>query len=440
MTEVRVKRLQYADDDFEASLDSLLSISDEEVEGVTDTVREIIASIRDRGDQALLEYTERLDKLSADSPDRLEISKSRQQEALETIDPLVRQALESAVDRVKNYHKQQLKAFGSGADWEYKDPEGNRLGQIVRSMQRVGLYAPGGKAAYPSTVYMTAIPAKVAGVKEVILAVPTPRGELNETLLAAARLCDIDRVFTIGGAQAIAALAYGTETIPRVDKIVGPGNVYVAKAKEQVYGDVGIDMVAGPSEVVIVADSSARADWLALDMFAQAEHDEMAQAILISSDGLLLDAVEKEVRDRLEEMPRKEIVRESLGKRGALIQVGSTEEALKVVNRIAPEHLELAVGDPSDVIDGVKHAGAIFIGAHSAEVVGDYTAGPSHVLPTSGTARFGSPLGVYDFLVKTSIIECSPKGSVNLSRDAALIAGEEGLYAHAESAKSRVEG
>ena len=435
-----MKRLRYADDDFDSALDTLLAFSEEEVEAVVVTVKEVIRSVRSRGDQAVLELTERLDGLSLDSPRSLEIPQSRQQEALETIDPLVRQALESAVARVKDYHQRQLRAFGNGADWEYTDSEGNRLGQVVRGMQRVGLYAPGGKAAYPSTVYMTAIPAKVAGVQEVVLAVPTPGGELNETLLAAARLCDIDRVFTIGGAQAIAALAYGTQTIPRVDKIVGPGNVYVAKAKEQVYGDVGIDMVAGPSEIVIVADSSARADWLAVDLLAQAEHDEMAQSILISEDAGLLNAVEKEIQDRLEEMPRKEIARESLGKRGALIKVCAREEALKVVNKIAPEHLELAIDNPSAVIDEVKYAGAIFLGSHSAEVVGDYTAGPSHVLPTSGASRFASPLGVYDFLVKTSVIECSITGSEILSRDAALIASEEGLYAHVESAKSRVKG
>ena len=435
-----MKRLRYADDGFDAALDTLLSFSEEEVEAVVVTVKEVIRSVRSQGDQAVLELTERLDGLSLDSPEGLEIPQSRQQEALERIDPLVRQALESAVSRVKDYHLRQLRAFGNGADWEYTDPEGNRMGQVVRGMHRVGLYAPGGKAAYPSTVYMTAIPAKVAGVDEIVLAVPAPGGELNETLLAAARLCDIDRVFTIGGAQAIAALAYGTQTIPRVDKIVGPGNVYVAKAKEQVYGDVGIDMMAGPSEVVIVADLSARADWLAVDLLAQAEHDEMAQAILISEDEGLFNEVEKEIQFRLEEMPRKEIARESLGKRGAFIQVRSREDALKVVNRIAPEHLELAIDNPSAVIDEVKHAGAIFLGPCSPEVVGDYTAGPSHVLPTSGTSRFASPLGVYDFLVKTSVIECSMTGSVILSRDAALIANEEGLHAHAESAKSRVEG
>ncbi|MFL2528247.1 MAG: histidinol dehydrogenase [Candidatus Azotimanducaceae bacterium] len=428
------------DEGFESALQALL-VKNKETEDVRKVVREIVESVRDLGDRKVLELTARWDSLSVDSMKELEVSRDRQQQALENLDTPVRKALESAVSRVKTYHEKQLAAFGEGASWEYRDADGNRLGQRVRGLHRVGLYVPGGKAAYPSTVYMTAIPAKIAGVREVVLVVPTPNGEVSQTLLAAARLCEIDRLFTIGGAQAIAALAFGTETIPRVDKIVGPGNIYVATAKESVYGSVDVDMVAGPSEIVIVTDGSVRADWLALDILAQAEHDEMAQAILISTDRKLLDAVEKKenIGSRLASIPRKQIISESLANRSALIEVEEIDQAVAIVNRIAPEHLELAVEKPSLIVDRIEHAGAIFMGAGTPEVVGDYTAGPSHVLPTSGTARFGSPLGVYDFLVKTSIIDCSDKGLLELNRDAAIIAREEGLFAHALSAKSRLE-
>ena len=426
------------DDDFESALKALLANS-KESEDVSKVVKEIVESVRKHGDSKVLDLTARWDRLSVNSIKDLEISCSSQQQALENLDSSVRQALESAVSRVKSYHSQQLQAFGEAQSWEYTDGDGNRLGQRVRGLERVGLYVPGGKAAYPSTVYMTAIPAKMAGVKEVILVVPTPNGEVSQTLLAAARLCEIDRLFTIGGAQAIAALAFGTETIPRVDKIVGPGNTYVATAKELVYGAVDVDMVAGPSEIVIIADGSVRADWLALDMLAQAEHDEMAQAILISADRGLLDNVQEELISKLDTMPRKQIIIKSLANRSALIEVEEIGQAIALSNRIAPEHLELAIESPNKIVDRIEHAGAIFLGAGTPEVVGDYTAGPSHVLPTSGTARFGSPLGVYDFLVKTSIIECSNKGKLSLNRDAAIIAKEEGLYAHALSAKSRSE-
>jgi histidinol dehydrogenase len=435
-----INRLRTRDAGFAESLNNLLQVSSKDAEDVVEVIREIVNAVKANGDAAVLEHTNRLDGRQVASIEELEVSPERQQEALENIDPMVRQALESSIARIRTYHERQLQALGNGADWEFVDDDGNRLGQKVRSMQRVGVYAPGGKAAYPSTVCMTVVPAKVAGVEEIILVVPTPRGEVNQTLLAAAKLCGVDRVFTIGGAQAIAALAYGTQAIPRVDKIVGPGNVYVAKAKELVYGDVGIDMVAGPSELVIVADATANPDWITLDLFAQAEHDEMAQAIVISADVQLLDVLAQTIDRRLEEMPRRSIIETSLKDRGALIEVRDLDEAMELVNRIAPEHLELALAQSGEVAAKVKHAGAIFIGSHSAEVVGDYSAGPSHVLPTSGTARFGSPLGVYDFQVRSSIVECSARGSVRLNRDAAIIAKEEGLYAHEESAKSRVEG
>ena len=435
-----INRLRTSDAGFAESLNNLLQVSSKDAEDVVEVVREIVNAVKANGDTAVLELTNRLDGRQVASIEELEVSPERQQEALENIDPMVRQALESSIARIRTYHERQLQALGNGADWEFVDDDGNRLGQKVRSMQRVGVYAPGGKAAYPSTVCMTVVPAKVAGVEEIILVVPTPRGEVNQTLLAAAKLCGVDRIFTIGGAQAIAALAYGTQAIPRVDKIVGPGNVYVAKAKELVYGDVGIDMVAGPSELVIVADATANPDWITLDLFAQAEHDEMAQAIVISADVQLLDVVVQTIDRRLEEMPRRSIIETSLKDRGALIEVRDLDEAMELVNRIAPEHLELALAQSGEVAAKVKHAGAIFIGSHSAEVVGDYSAGPSHVLPTSGTARFGSPLGVYDFQVRSSIVECSARGSVRLNRDAAIIAKEEGLFAHEESAKSRVEG
>jgi histidinol dehydrogenase len=434
-----INRLRTSEADFAESLNNLLRVSSEDAEDIAEIVREIVNAVKANGDAAVLELTNRLDDRQVASIAELEISAERQQQALDNLDPIVKQALESSINRIRIYHERQLQALGNGADWEFVDDDGNRLGQKVRSMQRVGIYAPGGKAAYPSTVCMTAVPAKVAGVEEIILVVPTPRGEVNQTLLAAAKLCGVDRVFTIGGAQAIAALAYGTQAIPRVDKIVGPGNVYVAKAKALVYGDVGIDMVAGPSELVIVADASANPDWITLDLFAQAEHDEMAQAIVISPDIQVLDLVAQTLDRRLEEMPRRSIIATSLKTRGALIEVRDLDEAVELVNRIAPEHLELALAQSAEVAAKVKHAGAIFIGSYSAEVVGDYSAGPSHVLPTSGTARFGSPLGVYDFQVRSSIIECSARGSIMLNRDAAIIAKEEGLYAHEESAKSRVE-
>ncbi len=435
-----IRRLSSADEHFERDLGALLDVSGEDHDRIDEVVDGIIKRIRSEGDGALLELTREFDRISVEAVSELEVSRDEMKAALDTVPDLVLNALEASIDRVRKYHEEQLSALGGKGDWHYEDAEGNRLGQLIRGMDRVGIYVPGGKASYPSSVIMTAIPAQVAGVGELLLTVPAPDGQIGDVLLAAAYLCGVDRLFKIGGAQAIAALAYGTETIPRVDKVVGPGNVYVARAKEMVFGQVGIDMVAGPSEVVVVADATARPDWLVMDLFAQAEHDEMAQSILVSADRALLQDVETKIDERLGEMRRADIIRQSIASRGALIHVRDFAEAARVVNKIAPEHLELAVSDPDALLGSIRHAGAIFIGNHSAEVVGDYSAGPSHVLPTSGSARFGSPLGVYDFQVRSSLIRCSPRGSVSLSRDAAILAREEGLEAHALSAEYRVQG
>lgn len=434
-----INRLNTNDNDFDTSLSELLAMPEQDKAEIEAVVKDIIAEVRVRGDDALLELTNKFDRTRLQQASSLEVDRETMRAALSRIDPLVLEALKTSIDRVRIYHQKQLENLGSG-DWQYEDSLGNQLGQRVRSMQRVGIYVPGGKASYPSSLVMTAVPAKVAGVKEVILTVPTPEGEVSDVLLAAASLCDVDRMFTVGGAQAIAALAFGTEMVPKVDKIVGPGNIYVATAKALLFGQVGIDMIAGPSEVLIVADDSAEAEWLAMDMFAQAEHDEMAQSILISPSQQLLDDVFECMRQMLPTMPRQQIIEQSLKDRGGLIRVNSLVEAAQIVNRIAPEHLEIAVSDPENLLAQVNHAGAIFIGNHSAEVVGDYTAGPSHVLPTGGTARFASPLGVYDFQVRSSVIQCSQRGAVHLSRAAAILAEEEGLQAHAESAKFRVQG
>lgn len=421
-------------------MDALLEIQSENHQNVYPIVREIVDDVRREGDAAVLALTIKLDRLAVTSAAELEVSRERMAAALGAIDASVRTALEASIDRVRFYHEEQKRAGGGHQDWGYTDSQGNQLGQIVRAMARVGVYVPGGKAAYPSSVIMTVIPAKVAGVREVVLVVPTPDGQVSELLLAAAFLCGVDRLFTVGGAQAIAALAYGTESIPKVDKIVGPGNIYVATAKELVFGDVGIDMIAGPSEVVIVADNGVDPEWLVMDMFAQAEHDELAQAVLISKDEALLQRVIELIEMRLPGMVREEIIRRSIGDRGALILAQDDDEIAAIVNKIAPEHLELALRDADEFLPRIQHAGAIFIGNHSAEVVGDYSAGPSHVLPTSGTARFASALGVYDFQVRSSVIRCSAAGAVSLSRDAAILAAEEGLEAHARSAEFRVRG
>ncbi len=434
-----IRRLEASSGSFPDDLKKLLSISDESQDDVRRTVTDIIDRVKNEGDAALVDLTNQLDGQSAKSVDELIISGERLEQAYNRIEELTRDALDEAAARVETYHEKQLQATG-GADWEYTDELGNLLGQRVRGMERVGIYAPGGKAAYPSTVVMTALPAKVAGVREVVLCVPTPNGEINELLLAAAHRCGISRVFAVGGAQAIAAMAYGTETVPAVDKIVGPGNIYVATAKEMVFGKVGIDMIAGPSEVVIVADETANVDWIIQDMFAQAEHDELAQAILITDKESVLQAVQDRLPEKLEAESRKSIIEKSLVDRGALILVESLEQGFDVVNQIAPEHLQLALQDPSSFLPRIERAGAVFLGMETAEVVGDYSAGPSHVLPTSSTARFASPLGVYDFITRTSVVQCSPEGAVKLNRTAAILAVEEGLTAHAESARARVKG
>jgi histidinol dehydrogenase len=435
-----IRRLSASDAGFDVQLAALLHVSEADRETVRSAVRDIIDSVREGGDTRVVELTNQFDHREVASMDELEIGDSEMAAAVSRIDPLVLGALESSIARVRRYHEQQKRALGDQIDWGYQDDDGNELGQRVRGMDRVGIYAPGGKASYPSTVIMTAVPARVAEVGEIILVVPAPHGQVSDVLLAAASLCGVDRLFTIGGAQAVAALAHGTETVPKVDKIVGPGNIFVATAKELVFGRVGIDMIAGPSEIVIVADSSVNPDWLVMDMFAQAEHDEMAQAIVISTDAALLDDLASRIGTTLSGMERKQIIETSLADRGALILVEDLAQAASVANRIAPEHLELAVADPDRMLPLVRHAGAIFIGSHTAEVMGDYCAGPSHVLPTSGTARFTSPLGVYDFQVRSSVIRCSPKGAVMLGRDASILAREEGLEAHARSADYRSEG
>jgi histidinol dehydrogenase len=433
-----IKQLQQADDDFDSALTRLLAFPDDNRRAVRGTVEAIIEKVKAEGDAALVELTNRFDDQSAPDMLALTLTTDRLARAFESIDPEIRSALELAASRVREYHEHQLVALGTS--WEFTDDEGSRLGQRVLPMQRVGLYVPGGKAAYPSSVIMTAVPARVAGVEELVLCVPTPSGELNETLLAAAHLAGIEHVFTIGGAQAIAAMAFGSATVPAVDKIVGPGNIYVATAKELVFGQVGIDMIAGPSEVVIIADDSADVDWLIKDMFAQAEHDELAQSIVMSADAGLLKSLKDRLPVLLEDQPRREIIEASLTGRGALILTADMAGAFDIANRIAPEHLQLAVRDPETWLDRVRHAGAVFLGTHTAEVVGDYTAGPSHVLPTSGTARFASPLGIYDFQTRMSLISSSPAGTVTMNRAAAVLAREEGLMAHAASALARLDG
>ena len=435
-----IKLLDQHASTFADSLSQLCEMPSETSVDVRKVVQDILDDVRDRGDDAVLALTNRFDQADYKDVRELEITKDVMSRAVQQVAPLVIDALRTSIERVEKYHLQQKEHLGATASWEYQDEEGNQLGQIVRAMERVGVYVPGGKASYPSSVVMTVIPAKIAGVKEINLVVPAPGGEISQILLASAHLCGVDRMFTIGGAQAIAAMAYGTDLIPRVDKIVGPGNIFVATAKAMVYGQVDIDMIAGPSEVVIVADRSADPAWLVMDMFAQAEHDELAQAILISTDQALLEDVSQQISNLLPQMSRSEIISKSLSDRGALIRVYSDADATELVNRIAPEHLEIAVADPEKILSGIQHAGAIFIGNHSAEVIGDYSAGPSHVLPTGGTARFASPLGVYDFQVRSSVVQCSARGAVNLSRAAATLAEEEGLEAHSKSASYRVQG
>ncbi len=430
-----IHRLNSRDESFWADLDGLLAWESVADHGVRAVVDEILAAVRTEGDAALLRYTERFDRLPLASAADLEIAPQRLIEALAGIPAEQRAALETAAARIRRYAERQRME-----SWHIEDPDGTVLGQRVTPLDSVGLYVPGGKAAYPSSVLMNAIPAKVAGVPLLVMVVPAPGGELNELVLAAAAVAGVDRVFTLGGAQAVAALAYGTDTVPAVDKIVGPGNIFVAAAKREVFGTVGIDMIAGPSEILVVCDGETDPDWIAADLFSQAEHDEQAQAILVSQDGEFLDRVQAAMDRLLESMPRAEIIRASLSRRGALVQVSSLEEAVEVANHIAPEHLELSVADPQALLDGgLRHAGAIFMGRYTSEAVGDYCAGPNHVLPTSRTARFSSPLGVYDFQKRSSIIDCSPAGAAELGRTASVLARGEGLVAHARSAEMRSE-
>ena len=431
---LQLRTLDTADSGFRAAFTALLDRAqqlDQKVEGV---VRDVIVNVRTRGDAALVEYTTKFDRWSPDSPAALEIPRARLAEATGKIPPDQRAALEAAAQRVRSYHERQRID-----SWTYTEADGTLLGQQVTALDRVGLYVPGGKAAYPSSVLMNAMPAKVAGVPELIMVVPTPDGQLNELVLAAAHVAGVDRAFRIGGAQAVAALAYGTATVPRVDKIVGPGNIYVATAKRMVFGAVDIDMIAGPSEIVVVCDGQTDAAWVAIDLFSQAEHDEDAQSILISPDAAFLARVQAEMVRLLTDMPRAAIIRASLEGRGALIKVRDLDEAAKIVNDIAPEHLELSVEDPMALAKKVRHAGAIFLGRYTAEALGDYCAGPNHVLPTSGTARFSSPLGVYDFQKRTSLIQCSPAGASELGKVASVLAHGEGLTAHARSAEYRIK-
>lgn len=429
-----IRRLESNQPDFDARLSELLAFESAQDASVESAVAEILGDVKVRGDAALLDYTRRFDRLEAASVAALEVPDSELRAALGRIPAKMRQALEVAAARVRTFHEKQL-----SVSWSYRDASGTELGQRVTALDRVGIYVPGGKAAYPSSVIMNALPARVAGVGEIIMVVPAPGGERNDLVLGAASLCGVARVFTIGGAQAVAALAYGTATVPAVDKIVGPGNAYVAAAKRRVFGIVGIDMIAGPSEVVVVCDASAAPDWVAMDLFAQAEHDELAQSILISPDPHLLDAVLASIDRQLAEMPRRDVIAAALRGRGALIGVRDLDEACKVVNRIAPEHLELAVRDPDALLPRIRHAGAIFLGAYSSEALGDYCAGPNHVLPTSRTARFSSPLGVYDFQKRSSVIRVSKEAARELGAIAAELARGEGLTAHARSAEYRMK-
>jgi len=430
-----IARLDSGQPDFQRALDALLYWDVSEDDRVNQVAQEIIRAIRERGDDALLEYTARFDRWQPAGPGALKLGPADFATAWDAIAATDRVALEEAAARIEAYHRHQL-----GGDWDYADEDGNRLGQRITALDRVGLYVPGGQAAYPSTVLMTAIPARVAGVDELVMVVPTPDGRRNDLVLAAAHVAGVRRGFAIGGAQAIAALAFGTATVPRVDKIVGPGGAFVAAAKRLVFGTVGIDVIAGPSEVLIVADGSAPADWIALDLFSQAEHDAAAQAILVSPDAAYLEAVAGAMTRLLPGRPRAGIIRESLARRGALVRVRDLAEAAAIVNRVAPEHLELAVAEPDALLPLIRHAGAIFVGAHSPEVIGDYAAGPSHVLPTFGTARFSSPLGVYDFQKRSSVIRLSPAGAERLGRLSAVLAHGEGLEAHARAAEARVRG
>ncbi|AKX58699.1 histidinol dehydrogenase [Thiopseudomonas alkaliphila] len=429
-----IRRLNASDADFSQQLEQLLSWESVSDDSVNQRVLDIIAAVRQQGDAALVEFTRQFDGLEVAEMGDLILPRERLEAALDKITPEQRQALEAAAERVRNYHEHQQQD-----SWQYTEANGTVLGQKVTPLDRAGLYVPGGKASYPSSVLMNAIPAKVAGVPEVVMVVPTPRGEINELVLAAAAVAGVDRVFTIGGAQAVAALAYGTESVPAVDKIVGPGNIYVATAKRHVFGKVGIDMIAGPSEILVVCDGQTDPDWIAMDLFSQAEHDEDAQAILVSPDADFIEQVAQSMARLLPTLEREEIARTSVRERGALIVVEDMQQAIEVANQIAPEHLELSVADPESLLPQIRHAGAIFMGRYTAEALGDYCAGPNHVLPTSGTARFSSPLGVYDFQKRSSIINCSPQGASELGKIASVLARGESLTAHARSAEYRIQ-
>ena len=434
MSGLNIKTLNSDDAEFSRQLDALLAWESVSDAGVHDVVVGIVDDVRSRGDAALLDYTARFDRYSVADISALKVSQERVAQALASIDDDKRQALQMAAQRVEQYHRHQQQD-----SWQYTEADGTVLGQKITPLDRVGLYVPGGKASYPSSVLMNALPAKVAGVKEIVMVVPSPDGVLNDMVLAAASIAGVSSIFTIGGAQAVAALAYGTESIPRVDKIVGPGNIYVATAKRQVFGQVGLDMIAGPSEILVVCDGHTDPDWIAMDLFSQAEHDEDAQAILLSDNADFLTAVQHSMDRLLPTMERADIIRAAMEDRSAMILVPSIATAVDIVNRIAPEHLELSVQHPEQLLADIRHAGAIFMGRYTAEALGDYCAGPNHVLPTSGTARFSSPLGVYDFQKRSSIIMCSAEGGSELGKTASVLARGESLTAHARSAEYRIK-
>ncbi|KZZ06562.1 histidinol dehydrogenase [Thalassolituus sp.] len=431
---IEIRRFRSDQSDFAAQMDELLAWEAVSDSGVQEAVTNIVNDVRSRGDEALIEYTNKFDRTSASTMADLELTQEQLQAALDGLDEKQRTALITAADRVRDYHEKQKQD-----SWQYTEADGTVLGQKVTPMDRVGIYVPGGKAAYPSSVLMNAIPAHVAGVSEIIMVVPTPDGQLNQLVLAAAAAAGVSRVFTVGGAQAVAALAYGTETVPGVDKIVGPGNIFVATAKRMVFGQVGIDMIAGPSEILVVCDGDTDPDWIAMDLFSQAEHDEDAQSILVAMDENFLDQVQASIEKLLPTMEREEIIRKSLSDRGAMILASGKEDALNLINRIAPEHLELSVEDPDSWLPGIRHAGAIFMGRYTAEALGDYCAGPNHVLPTSGTARFSSPLGVYDFQKRSSLVKFSADGASEMGKVASVLARGEFLTAHARSAEYRIK-
>ena len=431
---MNIKRLTTTQTDYQSQMDTLLAWEGVSDDNVNATVKDILKNIRSRGDEALVEYTNKFDRMNVGSMKDLTFTQEQIDAAYNRVPTEQRQALEVAAERVRSYHKHQIME-----SWSYTEADGTLLGQQITALDRVGLYVPGGKATYPSSVLMNAIPAKVAGVEEIVMVVPTPDGVVNDMVLAAAKIAGVDTVFAIGGAQAVAALAYGTETVPGVDKIVGPGNIYVATAKSMVFGRVGIDMIAGPSEILVICDGKTNPDWIAMDLFSQAEHDEDAQSILVSWDAAYLDQVQASIEKLLPTMERKEIISKSLGDRGALIEVKDENEAIDVANFIAPEHLELSVEEPQAMAEKIKHAGAIFMGRYTAEAVGDYCAGPNHVLPTSRTARFSSPLGVYDFQKRSSLIMCSADGASELGKVASILGRGESLTAHARSAEYRIK-